>query len=67
MVRPRKAVRPVEKSISLPLDLVTRVDLMLWSELEERVPHGAWAAYVQTLVEGDLKRKELAAQGAVHG
>ncbi len=57
MPRPRKAIRPVEKSISLPEDLCTRVDLILWSDLEEKVPHGAWASYIQGLIEDDLARR----------
>ncbi len=64
MPRPAKAIRPVEKSISLPEDLCVKVDLLLWSDLEEKVPHGAWARYVQQLVEDDLV-KRAASQAAV--
>lgn len=68
MPRPRKGVRPVEKSISLPQDLCVRVDLLLWSELEERVPHGAWATYVQGLIERDMKaREQFAARKLMEG
>jgi len=55
MARPRKAIRPVEKSISLPEDIVTRIDLLLFSELEGRVPHGAWSRYVSGLIRQDLE------------
>lgn len=57
MPRPKKVNRPVEKSISLPETLCAQVDLMLWSELEERVPHGAWARYVRGLLEQDQLRR----------
>lgn len=57
MARPRKAVRPVEKNISLPEDLVARVDLELWSELEGKVPFGAWQRYLERLIREDLARR----------
>ena len=57
MPKPRKAIRPVEKSISLPQDLCAKVDLLLYSEVEERVPHGSWAKYVQDLIEADLAQR----------
>jgi hypothetical protein len=54
MPRPRKAIRPVEKNISLPQDLVLKVDLLLYSELEGKVPFGAWQRYVERLIREDL-------------
>lgn len=57
MPRPRKAIRPVEKNISLPQDLVTRVDLELYSDLEGKVPFGAWQRYVEALIRADLDRR----------
>lgn len=64
MPRPSKAIRPVEKTINLPEDLVAKVDLILWSVLEEKVPHGAWARYVQGLIESDLERRKAATAAA---
>lgn len=60
MPRPPRADKPIEKNISLPTSLCTKVDLILWSDLEERVPHGAWARYVQELIEQDLTRRSNA-------
>lgn len=57
MGRPRKAIRPIEKNISLPLDLVARVELELYSELEGKVPFGAWSRYVEKLIRDDLEKK----------
>lgn len=51
MPRPLKADRPVEKSISIPGSVATRVDLQLYSEFEGRVPHGAWSRLMTTLLE----------------
>lgn len=42
--------KPVEKNLSLPTSIVARVDLLLYSELEGRVPHGAWAKLVTRLL-----------------
>lgn len=69
MPRPRKAVRPVEKNISLPQDLVLQVDLTLYSELEGKVPFGAWQRYLERLIREDLARRAAAsaAEGAHHG
>ena len=54
MARPRKLDRPTEKNISLPASLVAHVELELFSELEGRVPHGAWAKYIERLIRQDL-------------
>lgn len=60
MARPKKAIRPVEKNISLPEDLVARVDLELFSELEGKVPFGAWQRYVERLIRDDLAKRASA-------
>lgn len=55
MPRPPKAIRPVEKTVNIPEDIVAKVDLLLWSDLEERVPHGAWARYILGLIQEDMQ------------
>lgn len=57
MPRPKLAIRPVEKNINLPQTICTKVDLILFSEIEGRVPHGAWSRYVCNLIEADLKAR----------
>lgn len=57
MPRPRKAVPSVEKNLSLPRDLVVAVDLELFSELEGKVPFGAWGKYVERLIREDLTKR----------
>jgi len=56
MARPRKAIRPIEKNISLPQDVVARVDLELYSELEGKVPFGAWQKFIERLIRAELAR-----------
>lgn len=58
MARPRKTDRPQEKNISLPQSLVARVELELFSELEGRVPFGAWQKYIVRLIEADMATAE---------
>ena len=61
MARPKKTDRPVEKNISLPQSVVVRVELELFSELEGKVPFGAWQRYIVRLVEADLAKREAKA------
>ncbi len=64
--KPPKVIRPVLKNISLPEDLVARVELELYSELEGRVPHGAWARLVERLLREHLDRRHTAAEEHTH-
>lgn len=57
MPRPRKTDRPVEKTINIPSSITTKVDLILWSALEGKVPHAAWSKYVVGLIEADLRAR----------
>mgnify|MGYP001494844406 CR=1 FL=1 len=57
MARPRKAIRPVEKTISLPEDLVAKVELELYSDVEGKVPFGAWQRYLERLIRADLEQR----------
>lgn len=63
MARPKKAIASIEKTICIPLPIVAKVDLLLFSELEGKVPHGAWARYVSGLIAADLARREEIANG----
>jgi hypothetical protein len=56
MSRPKSIIRPIEKRVNLPEDLVARVELELYSELEQRVPFGAWSQLVQRLLREHLQR-----------
>ena len=50
MARPKKVIRSIEKSISLPEDIVASVELELYSDLEGRVPFGKWSELVTGLL-----------------
>jgi len=60
MPKPKLTIRPVEKNISIPQTIAVKVDLELMSEIDGKVPHGAWAKLVTTLLEGWLEKvKEM--------
>jgi hypothetical protein len=54
MPKPQKVDRPVEKHVNLPRSLTTKIDLLLFSELEGRVPFGAWSRLVEQLLKDYL-------------
>jgi hypothetical protein len=58
MPRPKKAIPSIRKNICLPEPLVNRVDLILHSELEGKVPFAAWQEFIIEAVEEKLKRME---------
>jgi len=56
MSRPPKAERTERVSVYLPTSLYGRVNLLLYSDAEGRVPHGAWSAFFETLARQALDR-----------
>lgn len=58
MARPKLTIRPKEKTLSIPETLTKVVDELLYSELEQKVPHGAWSQYVSQLILSDLIRRK---------
>lgn len=52
MPKPPRVDRPVNKNLSLPTSVIAAVELRLYSEVEQRVPHGM----LSTLVTGLLKQ-----------
>lgn len=54
MPRPARIIRPREKRINLPEDLCAQVDIMLYSELEGKVPFAAWSKLVEGLLRAHL-------------
>ena len=59
MARPKKAVKPVEKSLSLPQDIADRIELLLWSDLEGKVPHGEFSKFIEQAVREWFVRREV--------
>lgn len=57
MPRRPAIIKPVEKKLSLDAELVAKVELMLFSDLEGRVPYGAWAGFIEQLLREHFARK----------
>ena len=64
MARPKKTIRTVYQNIALPEDLVAKVELELYSDLEEKVPFGAKAEFFTKLLRDYFEGRE-ATQDAV--
>lgn len=59
MPRP-KAVEPTERVyFHLPISLSTKVKLALFSEVESRVPYGAWAELLIPLIRERFEHRTL--------
>ena len=50
MARPKKTVRTVFKNIGVPEDLVEKINIELYSELEGKIPFGAQQAFFTKLL-----------------
>lgn len=50
MGRPKKTVPPVRFGCCIPSDLNDRLEKHLFSDLEERIPHGAKSSFVEGLI-----------------
>lgn len=56
MPRPKKVIPSVAKNIQLPSDLVCQVDLLLFDDVEGKIPFAAWQTYISSLIKRDLNR-----------
>lgn len=50
MARPKKTVPPVRFGCCIPSDLNDRLEKHLFSEVEDRIPHGAKSTFIETLI-----------------
>ena len=58
MARPASINKPIEKKLSLDAELVAKVELALFSDLEGRVPYGAWSGLIEQLLREYFNRVE---------
>lgn len=58
MPRKQNLIRPVRIGVHLPEDVVAKVELELYSEVEKRVPYGAWSGLLTGLVKEWLAKRE---------
>lgn len=55
MPKPKRIVRPRILNLSIPEDLFARLQLHLYSELEGRVPFGAYSKFINQLIQKELQ------------
>lgn len=55
MARPFKTIRPIMMNISLDEDIHARLKLELYSDLEQKVPHGAQSKLVNKLLKSHFR------------
>ncbi len=58
MPRPVKNLRTIRKNLSLDEDLVAKMELELYSEVDQRVPVGAQSLLVNKLLRKYFRNKE---------
>lgn len=63
MPKPANLDRPTHLKFAIPESLRTRLDLRLYSEVEGRVPHGAYSDYLCSLIREDLDKQPQEIQG----
>ncbi|UOF77856.1 hypothetical protein [Bacteriophage sp.] len=63
MPRPKHIDRPIEAKVNIPSSLFTQVQLQLYSDLEQRVPYGAFSRYVVELIKKDQERLQQGKEG----
>lgn len=56
MARTPKTDRPIRREIHLPESIDARIQLLLYSPVERRVPHGALTAFFTELARDALSR-----------
>lgn len=56
MPRPRNIERTEQLCVWLPESLLGRLTLHLWSDAEQRVPHGAFQRFITQLLTDYFKR-----------
>lgn len=59
MSRRPNLIPPVQLNVALPLDVHTQLTAHLYSELEGRVPHGAYSRFLVDLIKTHFSGKEL--------
>ncbi len=60
MARPKKTIRTIFKNIGLPEDLVAKLELHLYSEVEGRIPLGAQQEFFTKLLRDYFTELERA-------
>lgn len=60
MAKPKAVIPTIEKKIQIPMDLCTRMELELHSELEGKIPYGAQSEFINKLIRAYFKAIDTA-------
>lgn len=58
MSRPKSLTRRIKKNISLPEDIVARMELELFSEVDGRIPVNAQSELIEKLLRQHYQRQD---------
>jgi len=58
MARPKNTIRTKPQTINLPEDLIGRIELELFSEVEGRIPLGAKQEFFVTILRQHFKQQD---------
>ena len=56
MAKPKAVIPTIEKKIQIPADLCTRMELELYSDLEQKIPYGAQSELINRLLREHFTR-----------
>lgn len=59
MARQKNVIPTVEKKLQIAADLCTRMELELYSDVEEKIPYGAQSEFINTLIREHYKKIDL--------
>lgn len=59
MPKPRNIVPSKQLNVALPLPVFVKLGAHLYSELEQRVPHGAYSRFLSNLLRGFFAQARL--------
>ena len=59
MPKPKNLIPSQQLNVALPLPLYTKLGAYLYSELEQRVPHGAYSRFLANLLRGFFSQTQL--------
>ena len=59
MARPPSSIPMVRQNLTIPAEMAARIDLLLFSELEGRVPQGAYQTFFTRLLREYFESNEL--------
>lgn len=58
MARPKNTLRTIQVNFAIPEDLVAKMELHLFSEVEAKIPHGARSTLVARLLREYFRKLE---------